>query len=75
MRKLNTQDFLDSQRALDSVKYKSLDMNPYIELSVILTVCVEWNKSFDETQETLDRYTFLNQGKLNAHLAKVESNG
>ena len=54
---LNTQDFIDSYKALHNAKYPSLNANEHLVLSTILTVSIEWSKSLDEVQELLDKKT------------------
>jgi len=57
MTTLNTQDFIDSYKALHNAKYPSLNANEHLVLSTILTVSIEWSKSLDEVQELLDKKT------------------
>jgi len=57
MTTLNTQDFIDSYKALHNAKYPSLNANEHLVLSTILTVSIEWSKSLDDVQELLDKKT------------------
>ena len=54
---LNTQDFIDSYKALHNAKYPSLNANEHLVLNTILTVSIEWAKTLDEVQELLDKKT------------------
>lgn len=64
MRYLNTQDFLESQTALDSVKYPALDSQSRCTLMAVLIVCVEFEMGFDEIQQRLDEMTGKNSDEL-----------
>ena len=57
MTTLNTQEFLDSYKALHNAKYSSLNANEYLVLSTILSVSIEWAKPLAEVQELLDKKT------------------
>jgi hypothetical protein len=57
MTTLNTQDFLESFKALHNAKYPMLNTNEHIVLSTILGVSIEWQKSLAEVQELLDKKT------------------
>lgn len=70
MKSLNTQDFLESYKALHLAKYPSLDTNEHVVLSAVLSVCIEFNKSFDEIQERLDEMTQQNKTELTHYLAE-----
>jgi len=57
MTTLNTQDFIDSYKALHNAKYPTLNANEYLVLNTILTVSIEWGKTLDEVQELLNKKT------------------
>jgi hypothetical protein len=57
MTTLNTQEFLDSYKALHNAKYSSLNANEYLVLSTILSVSIEWAKPLSEVQDLLDKKT------------------
>lgn len=57
MTTLNTQDFIDSYKALHNAKYSTLPSHEHLVLNTILTVSIEWSKSLDEVQELLDKKT------------------
>jgi hypothetical protein len=57
MTTLNTQDFIDSYKALHNAKYPTLSANEYLVLNTILTVSIEWGKTLDEVQELLNKKT------------------
>ena len=57
MTTLNTQDFIDSYKALHTAKYSTLPANEHLVLSTILSVSIEWGKTLDEVQELLDKKT------------------
>jgi len=57
MTTLNTQDFIDSYKALHNAKYPTLSANEYLVLNTILTVSIEWGKTLDEVQELLNNKT------------------
>jgi len=57
MTTLNTQDFIDSYKALHTAKYSTLPAHEYLVLNTILTVSIEWGKTLDEVQELLNKKT------------------
>jgi hypothetical protein len=57
MTTLNTQDFIDSYKALHTAKYSTLPSHEHLVLNTILTVSIEWGKTLDEVQELLDKKT------------------
>jgi len=57
MTTLNTKDFLESYKALQSAKYPMLNTNEHVVLSAILSVSIEWEKSVDDVQKLLDKKT------------------
>jgi len=57
MTTLNTQDFIDSYKALHTAKYSILPANEHLVLSTILSVSLEWQKSLAEVQALLDKKT------------------
>jgi hypothetical protein len=57
MTTLNTQDFIDSYKALHTAKYSTLPANEHLVLSTILSVSLEWQKSVAEVQALLDKKT------------------
>lgn len=60
MKSLNTQDFLKSYSELRSAKYPLLAQGQdvsHVALASILAVSIEFEKSFDEIQEVLDKKT------------------
>jgi hypothetical protein len=57
MTTLNTQDFIDSYKALHTAKYSTLPSHEYLVLNTILTVSIEWGKTLDEVQELLNKKT------------------
>lgn len=64
MRHLNTQDFLESQTALDLLKYPALESQSHRTLLSILVVCVEFDMNFKEIQQRLDEITDMNSNEL-----------
>ena len=57
MTTLNTQDFIDSYKALHNAKYSTLPSHEHLVLSTILSVSIEWAKPLAEVQELLDKKT------------------
>jgi ABC-type enterochelin transport system permease subunit len=64
MRYLNTQDFLESQVALDLTKYPALSSQSHSTLMAVLVVCIEFGMNFDEIQKRLDEMTNKNSDEL-----------
>jgi hypothetical protein len=57
MTTLNTQEFLDSYKALQIAKYPTLPTNEHLVLSTILSVSIEWAKPLADVQAILDKKT------------------
>jgi hypothetical protein len=79
MRKLNTEDFLESDVKLEEIKDDSIlgvamaQAMAHAHLATILTVCIEYGKSFDEIQEVLDGRTQNNQTELAKYAVKEDA--
>jgi len=73
MKSLNTQDFLESHKALRLAKYPALNDVSHVALATILTVSIEWEKSFEEIQNILDQKT--KEQKLELELFQNEKVG
>ena len=73
MKSLNTQDFLESHKALRLAKYPALNDVSHVALATILTVCIEWGKGINQIQEILDKKT--QENKLELELFQNEKVG
>lgn len=73
MKSLNTQDFLESHKALRLAKYPALNDVSHAVLAALLAVSIEWEKSFDEIQAVLDQKT--KEQKLELELFQNEKVG
>ncbi len=71
MSALNTQDFLDAYKALDTAKYPSLPDTSYGALGAYLKVAIEFGLSVEETQRRLDEKTKELKTQLANHLAET----
>jgi hypothetical protein len=71
MSTLNTQDFLDAYKALDTAKYPSLPDTSYGALGAYLKVAIEFSLSVEETQRRLDEKTITMKAQLAEYLAET----
>ena len=71
MSSLNTQDFLDAYRALDTAKYPSLPDTSYTALGAYLKVALEFGLSVERVQSDLDEKTRELKARLAEHLAET----
>ena len=73
MKSLNTQDYLESCRAMNQANSPSLPTTEYASLAGILSACIEFELSFENVQTRLDFLTQENISRTTPFLVKVDA--